>query len=130
MSAASPPIQCLRRSQRLIHPRLFRETFAQQDAWVGRCMVLWVRRAPDAALRVGVVASRKVGNAVMRNRARRRLREAWRLNRHAFTGTVDVVLVGRRPVTRASLAAVTAELLRLAERAGLRAADANGDQLA
>lgn len=93
-------------------------------------MVLWVRRAPDAALRVGVVASRKVGNAVMRNRARRRLREAWRLNRHAFTGTVDVVLVGRRPVTRASLAAVTAELLRLAERAGLRAADANGDQLA
>ncbi len=55
--------------------------------------------APDA-IRVGYTCSRKVGNAVARNRAKRRLREVARhvLPRHGRPGW-DYVLVGRRDAT-------------------------------
>jgi len=43
--------------------------------------------------RVGVVASRKVGNAVARNRAKRRLRELFRRNKDLLRLPVDLLLV-------------------------------------
>jgi ribonuclease P protein component len=116
---ADPPDHGLSRAQRLTRPALFQEAFGQQQSQVGRYMVLWVRRADDAALRLGLVSSRKVGGAVQRNRARRRLREAWRLNRHRLKGRADVVLVARRAIGRATVTEVEEELMRLCRNAGL-----------
>lgn len=82
-------------------------------------MVLWLRQGPGAALRLGVVSSRKVGGAVQRVRARRRLREAFRRNRHLFHGPYDVVLIARREVLDAEWNSVVKELLALARKAGL-----------
>lgn len=55
--------------------------------------------APDI-IRVGFTCSKKVGNAVARNRAKRRLREIARLDlpRHGTAG-MDYVLIGRRGAT-------------------------------
>lgn len=57
-------------------------------------------RGDDAPYRLGLTCSKKVGNAVARNRARRRLREAARLELpfHGRPGW-DYVLIGRRDVT-------------------------------
>ncbi len=82
-------------------------------------MVLWLRKAEDASLRLGVVASRKTGAAVARNRSRRRLREAFRLNRHLFQGKVDIILIARRSIVNASWKDIEEELLRLAKQAGI-----------
>ena len=84
-------------------------------------MVLWLRSGEGASLRLGVVTGRKVGEAVERNRARRRLREVFRRHRHLFAGSWDVVLVARRAILDASWADLSAELLALSRRAGLRA---------
>ena len=99
---------------------LFQETYAQNQAWHGRLMVLFLRTAPDASLRLGVVASRKVGGAVDRARAKRRLREVYRRHRPDFRAqSVDVVLVARRPLLEAPWPRVVAEFRKLAAQARL-----------
>jgi len=83
-------------------------------------MVLWLRTGEDAALRLGVVTSKKVHlRANKRNRARRHLREAYRRLRPYFTGDFDVILIGRRAILEADWKDILRELLRLASKAGL-----------
>lgn len=120
------PDQGLARHQRLVSSRLFDETYAQGNKRVGRLMVLWLRAGEGASLRLGVVAGRKVGDAVARARARRRLREVYRRNRAGLEGAVDVVLVARAPLTRAPWETVVGEFLELAKRAGVLRRDAGG----
>jgi ribonuclease P protein component len=79
----------------------------------GRAFVLQaLRRADDGAIRVGFTVSRQVGNAVERNRVRRRLREIVRLSAAAGAAQLrpgyDYVLIGRR----AALAAPFGEMMQ------------------
>ncbi|MBI1186288.1 MAG: ribonuclease P protein component [Alphaproteobacteria bacterium] len=65
------------------------------------------RRAPDGPAGVGFTATTKIGAAVIRNRARRRLREAVRalMPRHGLPG-VDYVFVARAATPDAPWAAL------------------------
>ena len=55
--------------------------------------MLWQRG--EGQRRVAFTVSRRVGGAVDRNRARRRLREAYRRCQHMRPGGIEVVFVGR-----------------------------------
>jgi ribonuclease P protein component len=55
--------------------------------------ILYVAPASGPASRLGVIASRRVGNSVRRNRAKRVAREVFRLGAPAIPSPVDVVLI-------------------------------------
>ena len=78
------------------------------------------KRVPGEAegIRVGFTCSKKVGNAVARNRAKRRLREVARLHLpHVGLDGLDYVLIGRAGATAAlPFAALVKDFRRAAEK--------------
>lgn len=80
----------------------------------GRLFLLEVLdRGDQAGPRVGYTVTKKVGNAVVRNRIRRRLREAVRLHAAAdMAPGNDYVIVGREELIAAPFAEIAAELSR------------------
>lgn len=84
----------------------------------GRYMILGVYR-DRASTRFGFVASRRVGNAVVRNRIRRRLREIVRLSQPRILPGLWIVLVVRAAAGRATGDALRAEYIALGTRAAI-----------
>lgn len=73
-------------------------------------LIVSVRDQPNAAgPRLGVTASRRVGNAVRRNRGKRLVREAFRQARELFPDDVDVVVVVKAQAANLGLEEVLAE---------------------
>jgi ribonuclease P protein component len=79
-----------------------------------------VRDDPEPA-RLGFTVTKKVGNAVVRNRTKRRLREAARLLlRDAPLSGVDLVLIGRDGTAARPLPALIDDLARALRKTGAR----------
>jgi ribonuclease P protein component len=106
--------------ERLRRDADIRATLRHRAAAHGDTTVVHARMREDReAGRAAVVAGRKVGNAVARNRAKRRLRAA--LAEVSVPAGVDVVVVARPAALRGGFAALRAELQRLTEVAVARA---------
>ena len=75
--------------------RTFRRIYNKGRSAVTPFLVLYCRPNGRACNRLGVTVSTKLGGAVVRNRARRRLREVFRLAQPRMRQGYDVVLVAR-----------------------------------
>jgi ribonuclease P protein component len=67
-------------------------------------------------LRLGITASRKIGNAVHRNRARRLIREAFRAVFAELPVALDIVVIVRRPLGERKMQAILDEWQRALPR--------------
>jgi len=65
--------------------------------------------------KVGFVASKKIGNAVARNRAKRVLREVVRLNQKYLKNNYHVILLARGAILSASFKDINADFLQALE---------------
>ncbi len=109
----------LPRPARLSRRAEFAAVREQGKSQHGNFMVLGTWQSPASApARIGVITARRVGTAVERNRARRRLREIFRLHRGLLPSGLWMVVVLRRAAVRATFAALTEEWRALAARAG------------
>jgi ribonuclease P protein component len=75
----------------------------------GRYMTVFVAPREGGGPRLGVAATRKLGSAVVRNRAKRLARELFR--RHKIAAAVDIVIVPRREMLDAPFASLEADYL-------------------
>lgn len=57
------------------------------------------RHDQNEVRRLGLITSRKVGTAVERNRAKRKLRELFRINKHKLTPGLDIIFVLKPEIT-------------------------------
>lgn len=74
----------------------YKSVFAEKRSFYGQTVVIWVARLPDADRRVGVIVSkRNFRRAVDRNRAKRLMREAFRLSRQHLEPQVNLILIAR-----------------------------------
>ncbi len=77
------------------------------------CLIAnWVSLPESAHSKLGVITSRKIGGSVVRSRARRLLREAFRRHQHEFAA-ISLVLVARNSIADKDYAGVEKDFLRV-----------------
>jgi ribonuclease P protein component len=107
------------RTNRLRRNSDFQRVRASGRSWTNRWLVLSALSNDLGCVRVGVAASRRVGGAVVRVRARRRMREAVRPWLGQISGGWDLVFIARAPLVSASFQDVDRAVTQLLQRAGL-----------
>lgn len=119
MPAQAPRLK-FGRTMRIKQGRDFSRVRQEGERLVCGCLIAnWRRLPPDTISRLGVVTSGKIGNAIVRNRARRLLREAFRVHQHDLTQSVDLVLIARASIVDKAFADVKKDFLTTLRKAGL-----------
>jgi ribonuclease P protein component len=90
-------------------PVEFQRVYREGRRFLGTALALYVRPT-DEHRRVGIAAGKRFGGAVVRNRAKRRLREAFRRLEGRLRDRGDLVLVARSPVLTAPFEAIVSEM--------------------
>jgi ribonuclease P protein component len=84
----------LSKNERLLKRGEFEKVLSKgQKRRVDRSFILYVLPNGLGRKRLGIIASKKVGNAVVRNRAKRKIREAYRRLKRQIKPAVDIVVI-------------------------------------
>jgi ribonuclease P protein component len=111
------------KAARLFRAAEFAKLKREGQSFHGKLMVLSVVPSGDEAdTRIGLVTSRRVGGAVVRNRVRRRLREIVRAARPTLRSGLWLALIARQGAARATYQALLAEWTQLAQRSSILSA--------
>ena len=112
----------LQREHRLTDKRDFQRVFHHGQSFANRYLVLYYMKTTNPAFRIGFSVSKKVGKAVTRNRVKRLLREAFRLEKERVTGSYDFVVIARPSAAELDFHTIRQNVQHL-----LRNMDANKD---
>ncbi|MCD7775667.1 MAG: ribonuclease P protein component [Clostridiales bacterium] len=82
-------------------------------------LVMYVVKNRTGICRIGITASKKIGNAVQRNRARRVIREAFRMLQDNVSPGFDIVFVARTRTIYKKSTDIYAVMLSMLKNAGL-----------
>lgn len=102
------------KSQRLLSREDYSRVYNEDHFAADKVLVIRARRNGSNS-RLGLAVSRKVGNAVVRNRWKRRIREAFRLQQHELPTGLDIVVRPRKGAV-CDYKAIASSLLSLMQR--------------
>lgn len=109
----------MKRRYRIRDNRRFQEIRRTGKSFSNRLVVLCVLPNEQPFSRFGFSVSRRIGNAVVRNRVKRRMREAVRLKMHQIEPGWDCVFIARNPIRDAAYCEIDGACARLLRRASL-----------
>ena len=103
----------------------FRRTYNKGKSAPEPCLVVYLRRNGKGENKLGVTVSNKLGNAVVRNRIRRKLREIYRLHEGSMRRGFDLVIVARGRSVKADYWRLETEFLRACKKLGVSRVEEN-----
>ena len=106
---------------RLLRGTEFRQVFDRKQSVADNVLIVYGRRQGLPHARLGLVVSRKAGNAIVRNRWKRCVREVFRKHLGALPAGIDIVVLPRRgakPDYRAVNNSLPSLVRRLVKRLG------------
>ena len=112
----SPP-STFPQSLRLKTPAEFKAVYDRKRSVSDALLVVYAKENALPHARVGLSVSKKVGNAVARNRCKRLFRKAFRLSQTELPVGVDLILIPRNVSVEPTVAELGASLLKLAKDA-------------
>ncbi len=98
----------------------FRDCIREGGRAAGKYVMVYVEGNGLAVTRIGAGSTKRLGNAVERNRQKRLVREAFRLTKHELPAGVDMVVLPRIPWCSPTLDELKADLLDAAHRAAAK----------
>jgi ribonuclease P protein component len=120
MGAQTPEARRFTQASRIKQSRDFAQAKREGERLAFGCLVANWRRLPNGThSRLGVVTGGRIGNAVVRSRARRLLRETFRRHQNEFGQPLDLVLVARPSIVGRPFADVEKDFLTTLRKAGL-----------
>jgi ribonuclease P protein component len=98
----------------------FQEVIQKGFSVANRQFVIYtLTKKEEEPLRIGISVSKKIGNAVTRNRVKRLIREVIRQNLEQITWRGDFVVIARTPTAEMDFAEVSVSLVRCLKKAKL-----------
>ena len=90
--------------------REYREVYSNNNKIYGILFIYLKKKIPEDLFAVGIVVSKKVGNAVIRNRVKRRVRAFLRENAHQHPANLKLVIIAKPDAGEASWQEITSDL--------------------
>jgi len=97
----------------------FRRLYQRGKSMAAPNLVVYFRRNGGRENRLGITVSNKIGNAVVRNRVRRRMREIYRQNEARLARGIDLVVVARAKSAAADYSGLEKDFCRACASLGL-----------
>ncbi len=97
----------------------FKKLYTKGSSYVSPSVVVYARRNGLPHNRLGITVSKKIGKAVVRNRAKRRLREVYRINSANILQGYDFVLVARGRTAECHYDRLFADFVQAAKELGV-----------
>ena len=98
----------------------FKNTFSENNKFLGRFVVIWVQKQSEGKTKLGVISSKKMHNkANKRNFAKRRIREIFRRLSPYLNDNYNVIIVIRKSLLISSWRDVKKELIDLLYKANV-----------
>lgn len=105
------------RSDRILKRDIFRRVYEQGRKFQARYFTAFVLPVSSRQPRIGITTTRKIGNSVERNRARRLVREVFRRNKWLVPAEVDIVINVKRAMVEAAYRDLESDFIAFLERA-------------
>jgi len=93
----------------------FRNVYENGKSYADKYLVMYVLENNKNINRLGISASKKVGNSVVRHRFARLVRESYRLHENIFNSGLDIVVVARKSAASVGFSEIESALLHLSK---------------